>query len=173
MTDQIHADPSSVPPGISRRRIVKGAAWTAPVIVMASAAPAIAASPPVVTTTGIAGTGGLSTTETVNMTFNNAGGAASVLSATVTVTPTAVVGGSLTVPTSTTLATNWTNTTPTSSGTGFTTTFTRNDGIAVSPGTRTLSFQFTKSTGGNGNIAVSNVTTTPTGTNTGGIGTYA
>lgn len=40
--------------GVSRRSVVKGAAWTAPVIVVASAAPAMAASGPAAVTTTVA-----------------------------------------------------------------------------------------------------------------------
>ncbi|WP_323791930.1 hypothetical protein [Nocardioides sp.] len=42
---------SELVPGASRRKVLKGAAWTAPVVVMASAAPAFAVSGPAALTT--------------------------------------------------------------------------------------------------------------------------
>lgn len=49
------AEPSQKQSGISRRTIVRGAAWAAPVVAMANAAPAFAASTPTPPRSGISG----------------------------------------------------------------------------------------------------------------------
>ncbi len=74
--------------GASRRKILKGAAWTAPVVVMASAAPAFAASGPAALTTRIeAYDGGGKLTVIPTITNANTGAAGHTTLA-ITATPT-------------------------------------------------------------------------------------
>lgn len=54
MTDEI-IDQGPERSGINRRTVMKGAAWTVPVIMVASAAPAMASSPPVIIDFGSSG----------------------------------------------------------------------------------------------------------------------
>jgi hypothetical protein len=162
-------------PRPSRRQVVRTAAhaaWAAPVIVAASAAPAAANGSvlpaPAVTTSEVAGTRPNAFVVDATMTFTNSGAAASSLSVPVKIR---ILDGSFTNAISQ-VADGWTVSPGTPDGNGgWDYTFTRAAGIgAGQANAQTLTFRFPAS--GNGTIIVSSPTTTPAGTNLGAVGLY-
>lgn len=142
-------DPSSTP---SRRSVVRGAAWSAPVIVLATAAPAVAASGPASVVTTVPPTSDNSATTlpvTINFTNSNTGSTGLT-----TVTVRFQVAGFLTIPEGsvtdaapTGVTPGWVPGVPTGTGTNRVFTFTKAaPGIAgtatgtATPVTTTLSF---------------------------------
>lgn len=162
--------------GLSRRRLVQGAAWSAPVIVVATATPghaaAVSGAPTVVVTTvtGVRRTAAGQTNRIdAAVTFTNNGpGDATALSALiewVNVGP----GGVNNLVTD--VSAPWTNTPPVvGQSLGVQSTFTRAGGLAAGQ-TDTLLFTF-GSESGSGTLTVDNPETSPTGANTGRAGTW-
>lgn len=74
-------------PGVSRRRVIQGVAWAAPVVVLATAAPALAASmdPVTVSLTGSTVRSGRAINYTINVNVAGAAGASLATGFTVTV----------------------------------------------------------------------------------------
>ncbi len=168
------ASPGS-PGGVSRRTVVRGAgtvAWTAPLIVAATAAPASAVSggAPAVVVGEVTGVrrrafGGIVDCA-VTVTNNgpvDATALSMVVEFEVIVPGTSVAYGADASP-------PWTNSPPTTTPLGFRVTFTRAGGLAASA-SDTLRFTI-NSASGTGNIVVSAPTTTPTGANTGSTGVW-
>ncbi len=149
------------------------AAWAAPVIVAASAAPAFAASGPGAPAVVVSDVGGVrrGTTSDVicQITFTNSGPVdATALSATVRFD---TILGSLTYGVSD-LSPGWTSTPYEVVDIGaFRVTFTRAAGLKAAE-VDTLSFKIRSPAGATGNIIVMPPTTTPTGANGGSAGLY-
>lgn len=133
----------------SRRNVLKGAAWTAPVVVMATAAPAFAASGAASLTAAISAATALNTPRRVDVrsTLSNINDQASTaLSATVTVTLSASSWGA--TPSAT--AAGYTGGTP--AGTGATRSFTFS-AVQQIAGNDSKAFDPVVVTGGTSNVA--------------------
>lgn len=183
MSDHPRADVSSAPSGLTRRRVVQGAAWSAPLILGASTAAnaSVLSNEPFVTTTQVAGTVRNGSFMDSTMTFTNRGRDATSLRVTVAITPTAGVGGSVSGPI-TDVQREWTAAQPTMDGGTLRVVFTRTSGIAPGAGSeQTLVFRSVVAgaasplaSAPNGTITVEKVETTPESmSNQGGSGAYA
>ncbi len=156
---------------LTRRRALTSVAWSAPVIVVASAAPAYAGSgnPPAIVVSAVNGARRTVSGQTdlidVTATFTNNGGAASALSAAF---EWILVGMGAASNTLSNISSPWTAGSP-SFGLGFQRTFTRVGGLGAGA-SDTLTFTF-QSFGGRGTITVAPMTT-PTGAHSGSAGTW-
>ena len=135
---------SSTEHGPNRRTVLKGAAWTAPAIVVATAAPAFAASQirPAVTSTTTSSRSGSNVT--VSSTFTNAAAIATTgLIVTYEITP--LAGSTVSGPVDS-ITGGWTASTPTFNGAVMTVVFTKAaPQLGAAPSSVTLGFRFNAS----------------------------
>lgn len=110
---------------VSRRTVTRGAAWSAPVIVLATAAPVMAASGPVtVTTLPPTATRGQLDSVFTTIRFLNSSAEPTPATVAVTLTPTPDVGGTVTDERPRNISTGWSPLTGTPTGTETARTFT-------------------------------------------------